>query len=107
MHDTEIAEATEDLLAPGQGSFWTLQQFSTGPTGKPWLALQQQNDAGVQWGTTGYRHEIDALCRKHGILPQELEPITEDEYYRRMAGDMPATPAAVTRTPGRALWDPH
>jgi hypothetical protein len=89
----------------GQGTIWTLQEFSKGPTGHPWFALQRQNDQGIQWGTTGTRHELAAICSSHGITPQKLERITEDEYYRRMAGEMPGKPAASIPTPGRFIWD--
>lgn len=73
--------------------FWTVQQFAT-VCRQPWFALHRQNDDGVQWGFTGYRHEIDALVKKLGIAPQELPPIEEEEYYRRMAGEMPEEPGA-------------
>lgn len=67
---------------------WTVQQFATLPGG-PWYALHKETDEGVIWGFTGYRHEIDALCQKQGITPEELPPIAEEEYYRRMASDLP------------------
>jgi hypothetical protein len=71
------------------GSFWTLQQFWTGPTGLPWYALQKQNDKGVIWGTTGYRHQLEPIWQKLGVTPQELPPISEEEYLRQCRGDMP------------------
>lgn len=104
--DDPDSDQEPTLLAPGQGSVWTIQQFTT-ICGQPWLALQRQNDEGVQWGFTGYRHEIDALCRKHSIIPRELEPITENEYYRRITGEMPDPPAATIRLPGRMTWEPN
>jgi hypothetical protein len=67
----------------GQGIIWTLQQFWTGPTGKPWYALQKQNDEGVLFQFTGYRHEVDEICQQHGVTPEELDPITEQEFYDR------------------------
>jgi hypothetical protein len=73
----------------GRGIHWTLQQFWTGPTGKPWYALQKQTDEGVIYQFTGYRHEIDELCTRHGITPEELPPTTEEEFFRRSRGDMP------------------
>ena len=89
----------------GQGAFWTLQQFWTGPTGKPWYALQKQTDEGVLWQFTGYRHEVDELCRKHRITPQELPPTTEEEFLRRSMGEMPEEPDN-TRPTGRMKWEP-
>jgi hypothetical protein len=65
-------------------TLWTVQQFAT-VCGQPWFALQKQNDGGVEWCFTGYRHEVDELARKLGVRPVELGPIAEDEYYRRMA----------------------
>jgi len=32
--------------------------------GDPWYTLHKQNDEGLQWGMTGYRHEIDAFVQK-------------------------------------------
>ena len=66
------------------GVFWTVQQFAVLPGG-PWYALHKQNDEGVQWGMTGYRHEIDAFVLQHGIKAEELPPIAEAEYYGRLA----------------------
>jgi hypothetical protein len=85
------------------GTFWTLQQFTV-ICGKPWYALQRQNDEGVLWQYTGYRHEVDAFCRKHGVTPQELPPTTEEEFFRRSMGELPEDPA--TLKPGRATWEP-
>lgn len=72
-------------------SFWTMQQFTT-VAGKPWFALQKQSDKGLLWQFTGYRHEIDRLCIKHGITPVRLPPTTEEEFFCRAAGDMPQEP---------------
>jgi len=90
----------------GQGILWTLQQFWTGPTGKPWYALQKQTDEGVIWQYTGYRHEVEAICRRVNppIVPQELPPTTEEEFLRRAMGKMPEEPA--TRPTGRMTWEP-
>jgi hypothetical protein len=66
------------------GVFWTVQQFAVLPGG-PWYALHKQNDEGVLWGMTGYRHEIDAFAQKHGIKAEELTAIAEAEYYGRLA----------------------
>lgn len=66
------------------GILWTVQQFAVLPGG-PWYALHKQNDEGVQWGMTGYRHEIDAFVQKHGIKAEELPAIAEAEYYGRLA----------------------
>lgn len=90
----------------GQGIFWTLQQFWTGPTGKPWYALQKQNDEGVLWQFTGYRHEVDEICRRFTppIVPEELPPTTEEEFLNRSMGRMPNEPA--TRATGRMSWEP-
>lgn len=84
------------------GVFWTVQQFTTLPGG-PWYSLHKQNDDGVQWGMTGYRQGIDAFLQKHRITAQELSPITEAEYYRRMSGDLPEEPD--TRASGRVTWE--
>jgi hypothetical protein len=32
--------------------------------GKPWDALQKQNDGGVVWQFTGYRHEVENLAKR-------------------------------------------
>lgn len=64
------------------GTHWTVQQFST-VAGRPWFALQKHNDAGVIWQATGYRHEMETLCRNHSITPDELKPINEAEFNRR------------------------
>jgi hypothetical protein len=66
------------------GVLWTVQQFAVLPGG-PWYALHKQNDEGVQWGMTGYRHEIDAFVQKQGIKAEELPLIAEAEYYGRLA----------------------
>jgi hypothetical protein len=68
------------------GVLWTVQQFAVLPGG-PWYALHKQNDEGVQWGMTGYRHEIAAFVQKHGIKAEKLPPIAEAEYYGRLAED--------------------
>jgi hypothetical protein len=70
------------------GIHWTVQQFATVAV-KPWFALQKHNDSGVIWQATGYRHEVDELCTKQDITPQELEPIDEEEFYRRFQNDEP------------------
>lgn len=82
-------------------TFWTVQQF-TAICGQPWYALQRQNDEGVQWGITGYRHEIDAFMHKHRIKAEELPPITEAEYFQRCSDAEPTTPSA----PKAAAWNP-
>jgi hypothetical protein len=74
------------------GVYWTLQQFWTGPTGQPWCAVQQQTDQGVLWPFTSYRHEVDAICQKHGITPEELPPTTEEEFLRPGRGELPEGP---------------
>jgi hypothetical protein len=65
---------------------WTLQQFTT-VAGKPWYALHEQTDAGVERGFTGYRYEMDELAARLGIVPEELEPTTEEEYFSRFDDD--------------------
>ena len=67
---------------------WTLQQFAT-IAAHPWYALQRHNDGGVVWQATGYRPELEALCRRHRITPAELEPIGEEEFYRRFQASGP------------------
>lgn len=67
-------------------SRWTLQQFTTLPGG-PWLALQEQDDAGIMRQFTGYRHELEAIARQLRVTPQELEPITEQEFLSRAASE--------------------
>ena len=74
------------------GVYWTLHQFWTGPTGQPWYALQQQNDQGVLWQITGYRHEVDAICQKRGIAPEESPTTTEAEFLRPGRGELPEGP---------------
>jgi hypothetical protein len=74
------------------GVYWTLRQFWTGPTGQPWYALQQQNDQGVLWLFTGYRHEVDAICQKRGITPEELPPTTEAGFLGPGRGELPEGP---------------
>lgn len=81
----------------GNGSHWTLQQFST-INGKPYYALQQHNDSGVVWQCTGYRHEIDAVTTKHRITPELLDPIDEEEFYSR---------AVTTEAPENFLLPPR
>jgi hypothetical protein len=71
-----------------KGTIWTLQQFTT-VAGKPWYALQQHTDAGVERQYTGYRHEMDALCRELRIVPEALPPTTEEEFLRRWANELP------------------
>lgn len=66
------------------GILWTVQQFAVLPGG-PWYALHKQNDEGVQWGMTGYLHEIDAFVQKYGLKAEELPAIAEAEYYGRLA----------------------
>ncbi len=69
----------------GEGTYWTVQQFTT-IAGKPWYALQQrEGDQAIQ-KFTGDRDEIDRLCRKFKIEPQELEPVTEEEFFSRWGG---------------------
>lgn len=91
--ETRAGQVTDDrareaATSRAEVAHWTVQQFTTLPGG-PWYALHKQTDEGVIWGFTGYRHEIDALCRKLRIDPEELPPIAEEEYHRRMAGDLP------------------
>jgi hypothetical protein len=74
---------------------WTLQQFSTTPTGEPWFALQQQNEDGTFRTLTGTREELDNLIEKHELTVVELAPITEGEYYRRAVGDVGLEPEIV------------
>ena len=79
-------------MADNTGVVWTLQQFATGPTCEPWYALQRQNDAEVLWQFTGYRHEIDAICKKYGIAPKELPPTAEEEFLKRSRGGLSEGP---------------
>jgi hypothetical protein len=88
-------------MADDAGVFWTLQQFWTGPTGKPWYALQKQNDEGVLQQFTGYRHEIDAICKEYGITPEELPPTTEEEFLKRAMGELPDDPHRLSGGRGR------
>jgi hypothetical protein len=76
-------------MADDAGVFWTLQQFWTGPTGKPWYALQKQND------------EIDAICKEYGITPEELPPTTEEEFLKRAMGELPDDPHRLSGGRGR------
>ena len=62
------------------GVYWTLQQFWAGLTAQPWRALQQENDQGVLWPFTGYRHEVEAICQKRSITPEELPTTTKAEF---------------------------
>jgi hypothetical protein len=64
--------------------FWTLQEFTT-VAGKPWYALQKQNDGGIVWQFTGYLYEVIELAERIGVVPEELAPITEDEFFARLA----------------------
>ena len=61
---------------------WTLQEFTT-IAGRPYFALQMENDAGVQKRFTGYRHEMDALAADIGISAEQLDPIGEEEFFAR------------------------
>ena len=71
-----------------QGKRWTLQQFCT-IARRPWYALQEQTDAGIVRQFTGYRHELETLARQMNITPEELPPITEQEFFRRQAEALP------------------
>jgi hypothetical protein len=53
--------------------------------GHPWYALQQHSDGGVLWQFTGYRHEIDDLAARLAITPEELPPISEQDFFARCA----------------------
>lgn len=75
-------DRTADTASGADGSHWTVQQFTT-VAGKPWFALQKHNDSGVVWQATGYRHEIESLCKLRNIQPEKLDPIDEEEFYRR------------------------
>ena len=77
-----VADRAGETATSRNGTHWTLQQFTT-IAGHPWFALQQHNDAGIISQFTGYRHEVDAMCSKHGITPEELDPITEQEFFDR------------------------
>lgn len=79
-----------------KGTRWTLQEF-TSVAGKPWYALQEQSDSGVERQFTGNKQEMDALCRKHRIRPQELPQTTEEEFLNRAQGDMPQEPSKERR----------
>ncbi|MGO9440888.1 MAG: hypothetical protein ACLPXM_10125 [Terriglobales bacterium] len=63
-------------------TIWTVQQFTT-IAGHPWFALQQHNDAGILCQFTGYRHEIDALIARLAIVPEELSPLAEEDFFAR------------------------
>jgi hypothetical protein len=63
-------------------SRWTFQEF-TDIAGRPWFALSEENDAGVVRQFTGYRREMDALAAPLGIVPEELAPIEEGEFFAR------------------------
>lgn len=69
-------------MGDGDGSVWTLQEF-TQVAGKPWYALQQHSDAGVQRQYTGFDHEMTALCRTLRVTPERLPPTTEEEFLKR------------------------
>jgi len=63
---------------------WTLQEFSANPVGEPMLALKEHNESGeVLRGFTGTREELGQIIAERQIKPEELEPISEAEYYRR------------------------
>ena len=66
---------------------WTVQQFTT-IAGHPWYALQQHSDGGVLWQFTGYRHEIDALAARLAITPEELPPISEQDFFARCRSEL-------------------
>jgi len=85
------------------GTHWTIQQFSE-VCGRPWYALQKQDDGGVIQGFTGYRHELTALCELHGIEPEELEPISEAEYLRRALSEYPPDRGDGLHSPGLAFF---
>ena len=68
-------------------SLWTLQEFAT-VAGKPWFALQKQNDAGILWQWTGYRHEVDALASRLAITPEELPATSEKDFFSRFDNDL-------------------
>jgi len=74
---------------------WTLQQFSTNPSGEPWFALQQQNEDGNFRTLTGTREELDAIVQGHHLTVTELPPITEGEYFRRAVGEVGLDPEIV------------
>jgi hypothetical protein len=74
-----------------EGTLWTLQKFTT-VAGRPWYALQQHSDSGVERQYTGYKHEMDALCRELRITPELLPPTTEEEFLKRAGGDLPEDP---------------
>ena len=72
-----------DVSEQKPSTFWTLQQFAI-VAGRPWYALQEQNDGGVLAQFTGYRHQMESLAAQLGIVPEELEPTTEEEFYSRL-----------------------
>lgn len=64
------------------GGVHVLQRFAT-VAGKPWYALQRQHDGGVAWQWTGYRSEMEEFVSRLGIVPEEREPVTEEEFLSR------------------------
>jgi hypothetical protein len=63
---------------------WTLQEFSTNPVGKPWMALRETDEQGeVLRAFTGTREELDQIIAEAQLKPEELAPITEAEYHQQ------------------------
>ena len=83
-------------MAESGSIIWTLQEF-TQVAGKPWFALQEHTDAGVQRQFSGYKHELAALCRKLRISPERLAPTTEEEFIKRQVEEQGEGPRAEGR----------
>jgi hypothetical protein len=74
----------ESESVEGPATRWTLQQFSTNPVGKPWMALQETDEQGaVLRAFTGTREELNQIIREAHLKPEELAPISEAEYHQQ------------------------
>jgi hypothetical protein len=79
-----VATLTESDSVEAPATRWTLQQFSTNPVGKPWMALRETDEQGeVLRAFTGTREELDQIIAQAHLKPEELAPISEAEYYQQ------------------------
>jgi hypothetical protein len=66
----------------------TVSAHATTVASHPWFALQQHSDDVVLWQFTGYRNEIDALAARLAITPEELPPISEQDFFARCRSEL-------------------
>jgi hypothetical protein len=65
---------------------WTIRQYAVLHR-TPMFALTASDHNGVMLSFSGTRQEMDEAARLQGAKPEELPPITEEEFFSQAAAN--------------------